>query len=246
MTSSIASSAHIGNNTKLGKFCVIADNVHIGDHCQIGNHVVIHPDTVIQDHTRIDDHTVIGKHPLVSHQSSNTKEKKLSNTKVQAYGLIGSHVTIYRGCQIGPHCLIADLATVREDVTIGEKTIIGRGVAIENQCQIGSHCKLQTNVYITAFSKIGHHCFIAPGVCTSNDTTIGRSFGKGQYTGVTLQDGGRIGVQATILPGLTIETEAVVAAGAVLTKDASSKTIFAGVPAKKLKAVPNEQLLKPK
>ena len=48
-----------------------------------------------------------------------------------------------------------------------------------------------------------------------------------------------IGSNATILPGVTIEDNSVVAAGAVVTKDVPKNTVVAGVPAKAVKKINN-------
>jgi acetyltransferase-like isoleucine patch superfamily enzyme len=140
--------------------------------------------------------------------------------------------------------LIADLATVRENVIIGDRTIIGRGVAIENHCSIGERCKFETNAYLTAYSDVGSDVFVAPGVLTSNDNFLGRTKERFKhFRGAIVKRAARIGVGAVILPGRTIGEEAVVAAGAVLTRDADAETIFAGIPARRFRPVPKEQKL---
>lgn len=54
---------------------------------------------------------------------------------------------------------------------------------------------------------------------------------------IRIQRGAYIGTGAIILPGVTVGREAVVAAGAVVTKDVSNRTMVAGVPAKVKKKV---------
>jgi acetyltransferase-like isoleucine patch superfamily enzyme len=158
--------------------------------------------------------------------------------------MIGTHVVIYRGAQVGEKVLIADLATVRENVSIGKCTIVGRGTAIENFCKIGNYVKLETNVYITAYSEVGDRAFVAPCVATSNDNYVGRTEERFKhFKGVTIKKGARIGVNATILPGKVINEDALVAAGALVTKDAPARKIFAGAPARAIREVPKEQLL---
>ena len=136
------------------------------------------------------------------------------------------------------------MSTVRENVTIGDFTIVGRGVAIENFCKVGSYCKLETNVYITAYSELADYCFIAPCVATSNDNYMARSKERFKhFKGVTVKKGGRIGLNATILPGKVIGEDSQVAAGAVVTKDTPPKKIVLGAPAKPWRDVPSDQLL---
>ena len=243
-TSVIAPSAKYGSSTGIGEFCLIGENVKIGNNCSIGHRVVIHADTVIGDNVRIDDGAVVGKLPMKAAISATTKDQSLPPCKIADNCLIGANVIIYRGAEIGEKVLIADLSTVRENVSIGMCTIVGRGVAIENFCTIGKYVKLETNVYITAYSEIEDRVFVAPCVATSNDNYIGRTEERCKhFKGVIIKKGARIGVNATILPGKVIHEDALVAAGAVVTKDAPARKIVAGAPARVFRDVPTEQLL---
>ncbi|WP_315117501.1 DapH/DapD/GlmU-related protein [uncultured Clostridium sp.] len=241
----ISSKAIIGNNVQIGRFTIIEDDVVIGDNCIIANNVVIKAGSKIASNVRIDDNTVIGKEPMRSVNSIFKDDKKLPPAIIKDECLIGAGVVIYAGCQIENKTLIADLAVVREDVTIGEKTIIGKGATIENFCKVGSNCKIQTNVYLTAYSEVEDYVFIGPCAVTSNDNFAARSKERfGNFKGVTIKKGGRIGAGATILPGKVIEEDGFVAAGSVVTKDVEKETIVAGNPAKVLRKVPENQLLR--
>ncbi len=238
-------SANISRTANLGQYCVIGEDVQIGSGCRVGHHVVIHDGTVIGENVRIDDHAVIGKQPMKAANSAVTAGERQPPARIGSGAIIGTGVVIYAGCALGENVLVADLATLREDVTVGDFTIIGRGVAVENQCRIGRYCKLETNVYLTAYSEVEDRVFIAPGVLTSNDNYMGRTKARfDQFKGVTVRRGGRLGVGAVILPGKEIASDAVVAAGAVLTRDADGEIIYAGVPATRFGEVPQDQKLK--
>jgi acetyltransferase-like isoleucine patch superfamily enzyme len=244
-TSIIAPGARIDGSSHVGEYCVLGDRVRIGRGCVLGHHVVIHEGTVIGDNVRIDDNTVIGKLPMRAANSAVTKEQELPPCTIGSNCIIGTGVVIYRGCEIDESVLVADLSTVRENVTIGKKTIVGRGVAIENFCKIGKFCKLETNVYITAYSELGDRVFVAPCVATSNDNFVGRTQERFKnFKGVTVRNGGRIGVNATVLPGKTIGEDALVGAGALVTTDVPEGKIVVGMPAKVFRDVPEEQKLK--
>ena len=240
----IAPTARIGDGTTLGHFCVIGEHVVIGQGCQIGHHVVIHEGTTIGDYVRIDDHTTIGKQPMRAANTAVTRAGQKPPAHIGDRCLIGANVVLYAGCRLGEKVLVADLASIREEVTVGAFTIVGRGVAVENQCTIGRYCKLETNVYIAAYSALEDRVFVAPGVLTSNDNFMGRTEERFKhFKGVTVRRGGRLGVGAVILPGKQIGADAVVAAGALLTKNAPPKVICAGVPARPFRPVPEEQWL---
>ncbi|HOH78095.1 MAG TPA: DapH/DapD/GlmU-related protein [Candidatus Cloacimonadota bacterium] len=241
----VSDSAKLGQNVSLGINAVIMDDVVIGDNCLIGNNVVIHAGSRIGEAVRIDDNTVIGKKPLSSPRSIFKVPSDLKPAVIGSFCQIGANVVIYCQCEIGQRNLIADLATVRENVSIGELNIIGRNVAIENYVSIGNRNKFETNAYITAYSKIGDYCFVAPGVITSNDNYMARDPERfNHFKGITMEDGARIGANATILPGKVLHTDACVAAGAVVTRDAQAALIVVGNPAKAFRDVPEAQLIK--
>lgn len=240
----IDETARLGKDVTVGLYTVIMGNVQIGDGCIIGNNVVIHEGSIIGRNVRIDDHAVIGKKPMRSVRSALKQNSELPPTCIGDECLIGTSSIIYRGSRIGSKVLVADLATVRENTQIGDETIIGRGVAVENFCKIGNRCKLETNAYITAYSELEDDVFIAPGVVTSNDNYAGRGRERHQhFKGVTVKRGGRLGAQATVLPGKVIGEESLVGAGSVVTRDTQARKVYVGNPARVLRDVPEEQLL---
>jgi len=240
----IAPTATIAGAVAFGHNVVVGENVRIGKGCLLGSNVVIHADTSVGDNVRIDDNVVIGKLPMKAANSATTQDAALPPCTIGNDCIIGTSVVVYRGCSIANKVLIADLSTVRENVTVGTGTIIGRGVAIENFCSIGEYCKLETNVYLTAYSTVEDRCFIAPCVATSNDNFVGRTKERFKhFKGLTLRKGGRIGANATILPGKEIGEDVLVAAGSVVTKDLLPRKIYAGVPAREIRDVPGPQLL---
>jgi len=236
--------AKIGTGTSFGTNCYIDANVTIGPDCRLGHGVIIHPDTIIGSGVRVDDHTVVGKLPMRAAASAVTKDEALSGCMISDRCILGTFVVIYRGCTIEQNVLVADLASVRENVRIGEYTIVGRGVTVENKVTIGKRCKLETEAYITALSAIGDYCFIAPEVTFTNDNFLARTKERFKYhKGVTMKKGARIGANATVLPGITIDEDALVAAGSVVTRDVPARKIVLGSPAKVWRDVPLEQLL---
>lgn len=241
----ISSKASIDPSAEIGDYCVIEEGVVIGKGSRIGHHVVLRKGSSIADHVQIGDFTVIGTRPMVAaHSVRKAQEHDYQPTQIKSGCLIGSHAVIYQEVSLGERVFVADFASIREKVVVGECSIVGRGVSIENDTTIGCYCKLETNTYITAYSHIEDYCFIAPCVATSNDRFMARSEKRlGKFKGVTMKRGARIGVHATILPGIIFEEDAVAGAGSVVTKNAMKEKIVMGVPARLYKDVDEDQLL---
>ena len=244
MTSVVHPSAKLGAGTTVGEFCVIGANVQIGADCRIGHHVVIHEGTVVGNAVRIDDHASLGKLPMKAANSATTKEQELPPLTVGELSIVGTAVVLYRGAVIDAKVLMADLCTIRENVTVGRGTIVGRGVTIENFCSVGRFCKLESESYLCAYCTLEDRVFVAPGVVTSNDNFVGRTQERFKhFKGVTVKKGGRVGACSVTLPGVVIGEDALVAAGSTVTKDVEPRVIVMGKPARRWKDVPVEQLL---
>ncbi len=237
--------AKIGDGTTLGKNAVVLQGVEIGPNCRIGHNVVIHDGSKIGSNVRIDDNTVVGKQPMRAAFSTLKAHEKPEGAVIGDDCLIGAGVVIYAGCTLGRKVLVADQASIREDVTVGDFTIVGRGVAIENHTTVGSYVKLETGSYVTAHTVIEDGCFIAPMACTTNDNFMGRTEERFKHTkGPHIKRGGRVGANATLLPGLVVGEDGIVAAGSVVTRDVPAYKIVLGAPAKTWRDAPEEQLLK--
>lgn len=123
---------------------------------------------------------------------------------------------------------------------IGTPTLTGTG-NIYDRLKIGRDSIISWGCYLDLQGTItiGNRVGLSPqiSVITSSHSVGSPSnrVGELQALPVVIKDGAWIGVRCTILPGVTIHEGAVVAAGAVVTKDVPANTLVGGVPAKMIK-----------
>lgn len=122
---------------------------------------------------------------------------------------------------------------------IGAGTRIGTFVEIQRNAVIGANCKISSHAFICEGVTVEDGVFIGHGVVFTNDTYPRAVSADGalqtdrDWTVVptTVRRHASIGSNATILAGLTIGEDALVGAGAVVTRDVPARAIVAGVPA---------------
>jgi acetyltransferase-like isoleucine patch superfamily enzyme len=231
----ISKTAKIGKNCAIGHNVVIEENVVIGNDAHIGHNVVIHGGTKIGDKAYIDDGSVLGRVPR-SGVYSKRKVGEVDKLEIGDNCVVGVNAVIYAGTKIGDNALVGDLASIRENIDIGNNVIVGRLVMMEPNTRVGDKVKIQTGSHITGDAIIEDYVFFGDEVSTTNDNTMGKGIATDQK-GFHAKKGARIGSNATLLPGVIIGEDSVVAAGAVVTKDVPDGVIVMGVPAKIIRKV---------
>lgn len=238
MSQHIAHSAQIGKGCTLGENVVIEDNVQIGTNTHIGHNVVIHEGTRVGANVYVDDGTILGRVPRSGASSHRKASQTLSPLEVEDDCVIGANAILYRGTRIGKQVLVGDLASVRERNIIGDRSIVGRLVMVEPNTKIGNHVMIQTGTHITGDAIIEDDVYMGDEVSTTNDNKMAR--GGGEYKGPHIKKRARIGSNATLLPGVVIGEDSIVAAGSVVTKDVPPYKVVMGVPARVVKDAPKE------
>jgi UDP-2-acetamido-3-amino-2,3-dideoxy-glucuronate N-acetyltransferase len=125
---------------------------------------------------------------------------------------------------------------------IGDNTRIGPFVEIQQGARIGANCKIQSHAFICTGVEIQDEVFVSHGVMFINDkfpkaTVEGRLQGKGEWEllPTTVERGAALGSGAVISGGIRIGLEALVGAGAVVTRDVEPGTTVVGNPARPLR-----------
>jgi acetyltransferase-like isoleucine patch superfamily enzyme len=160
----------------------------------------------------------------------NLSRKGFRGTTIGKNALLRSGTIIYCDVSIGNDFQTGHNVVIRESTRIGERVAIGTATVIEGHTTIGDDVRLQSMVYIPTETHIGNHVFIGPNSVLTNDRYPPRNIGG--LKGPTVRDGAAIGANVTILPGICIGEGALVAAGAVVTRDVPDRMLAIGSPAR--------------
>lgn len=137
------------------------------------------------------------------------------------------------GVAIGAGTRIWHFSHVLTGSNIGAKCVIGQNVMIGPNVHIGDGCKIQNNVSIYEGIRLEDEVFCGPSAVFTN-VLAPRAFinRKKEFRPTLVKRGASIGANATIICGTTIGSYAMVAAGAVVTRDVTPFSLVVGVPAR--------------
>ena len=140
------------------------------------------------------------------------------------------------GVKIGQGTKIWHFSHIQSGAVIGNNCSFGQNVNVANNVKIGNGVKVQNNVSIYEGVELEDYVFCGPSMVFTNDLTPRAKYPKGSvgYKKTVLKEGATIGANATIVCGHTIGKWAMIAAGAVVTKDVPDYALMAGVPAKQI------------
>ena len=148
--------------------------------------------------------------------------------------------SVHPTAEVSPTAVIGDgtriwhWVQIRERARIGRGCNIGKDVYIDVDVVVGDHCKIQNFATLYTGVTLADNVFIGPHVCFTNDLYPRATSPNWKVAATRVEDGASIGANATILCGLTIGRNSMVAAGAVVTTNVPPQALVAGVPAKRI------------
>lgn len=133
---------------------------------------------------------------------------------------------------IGDESRVWQFVVVLRGATIGARCNINAHCFIENDVVIGDDVTVKCGVYLWDGLRIEDEVFVGPNVTFTNDKDPrSKVYPAGRFPQTVLRRGASIGAGAIILPGLEIGENAMVAAGAVVTKNVPANMLAIGSPA---------------
>ena len=198
----------LDNGARVHPSALIAPWVSLGAGC------IVHP------------YAVVGRLPDLSPALARQPER-VERLSIGRDAVIGCHAVIYGGVDIGADCLVGDHALVREGAVIGDRCVVGCHVSISYDCRIADDCRFQNGAVFHGICGPG--CFFGVGVVCSSDRHV--DLVDYRHAGAVLPVFGKrvmVGSGANILAGITVGDDAVIAAGAVATKDVAAGDMIFG------------------
>jgi acetyltransferase-like isoleucine patch superfamily enzyme len=152
-------------------------------------------------------------------------------------GVIRSHSVLYAGSRIGKRFQTGHQVFLREDNEIGDDVSIGTKSMIEHHVKIGNGVRIHSQAFIPEYTVLEDGCWIGPGVVITNANYPAATRTKEFLEGVLVRRKAKVGANATLLPGIEIGENALVGAGAVVTRDVPAGAVIVGDPARVVRRV---------
>lgn len=139
------------------------------------------------------------------------------------------------GVQIGPGTKIWHFCHIQSGARIGRNCSLGQNVNVANDVVIGDGVRIQNNVSIYSGVELEDNVFCGPSCVFTNVTSPRAHFPvHGAYARTLVREGASLGANCTVVCGHTVGRSALIAAGAVVTRDVPDYALMAGVPARRI------------
>lgn len=149
---------------------------------------------------------------------------------------------VAESARLGDGTTVWELAQIRDDAVLGARCIVGRGAYVGSGVHIGDNVKIQNYALVYEPAVLGDGVFVGPAAVLTNDEFPRavdpdgnlKSAGDWQAVGVTVLEGASLGARSVCVAPLTVGRWALVAAGAVATRDVPDFALVVGVPARRI------------
>ncbi|MEO3827930.1 acyltransferase [Actinomadura sp. B10D3] len=144
--------------------------------------------------------------------------------------------------ELGDGTTVWDLAQIREGARLGAGCIVGRGAYVGAGVRVGDNVKLQNHALVYEPAVLEDGVFVGPAVVLTNDREPRSVDPDGRLkrgadweaVGVHVAEGASLGARSVCVAPVRVGRWAMVAAGAVVTRDVPDFALVAGVPARRI------------
>lgn len=236
-TAQLESNVILGDNVTLGENVIIqegtsiADNCYIGDNCSIGSNSYIDRDVIIRSNVTLGENSFVGARSIIGEFLNDfVSYHKIEQhpLSIGCHAVIRSETIVYGNSNISDHFQTGHRVTIRENSQIGHHVHVGTLSDIQGNCKIGNYVNMHSNVHVGQKTVIGNYVWLFPYVVVTNDPNPPSE----NLLGVTIKDYAVVATNSILLPGITIEEDTLVGAGAIVTKDIPRGMVAVGNPAR--------------
>lgn len=230
-SATISDNVTIGTNVEIGEDVIIQAGCVIGDNITIGKGTYIDHYVIIRDNVNLGNNSFVGAKAILGEYLADFTIERKNSVHILNIGdnaVIRSETIIYGDSTIGDYFQSGHRVTIRENSHIGHHVRIGTLSDIQGFCEIGDYVNMHSNVHIGHKSRIKDYVWIFPYVVLTNDPNPPSE----ELLGVTIEEFAVVATGVVVLPGIVIGREALVGAGAIVTKDVLPERVVVGNPAK--------------
>lgn len=156
--------------------------------------------------------------------------------------LVQPTADVDKSAMLGTGTAVWHLAQIRENARLGRDCIVGRGAYVGPGVIIGNNVKLQNYALVYEPARLEDSVFIGPATVLTNDMYPRSVDVSGKLKrpadwdamGVAIRQGASLGARVVVVAGCSVGRWALVAAGAVVTRNVPDFALVAGTPARRI------------